>query len=108
MTAPLAHPGSREKLIGPKATPELEKLHSPHLNIASDAPSHFIVHAEDDDVVPVENALLLRAALKAQGIAVETHLFAHGGHGFGLRKAIGKPVELWPELFLNWAKTHGL
>jgi acetyl esterase/lipase len=108
MTAPIAHPGSREKLIGPKATPELEKLHSPHLNIASDAPSHFILHAEDDDVVPVENALLLRAALKAQGIAVETHLFAHGGHGFGLRKAIGKPVELWPELFLNWAKTHGL
>lgn len=56
----------------------------------------------------VTSALLLRAALKAQGIAVETHLFAHGGHGFGLRKAIGKPVELWPELFLNWAKTHGL
>lgn len=108
MTAPMAHPGSREKLIGPKASPELERQHSPHLNIAPDAPSHFILHAEDDDVVPVENALLLRAALKAQGIATETHFFAHGGHGFGLRKAIGKPVEIWPELFLNWAKTQGL
>jgi acetyl esterase/lipase len=108
MAAPSAHPGSREKLIGAKATPVLESRHSPHLNIASDAPSHFILHAEDDDVVPVENALLLRAALRAQGIATETHLFTHGGHGFGLRKAIGKPVEIWPELFLNWAKTQGL
>ena len=71
------------------------------------APPFFVLHAEDDDVVPVENALLLRAALRAKNILVETHLFAHGGHGFGLRKAIGKPVEIWPELFLNFARTQG-
>jgi hypothetical protein len=29
------------------------------------------------------------------------------GHGFGLRKAIGKPAEIWPELFLNFARTQG-
>jgi hypothetical protein len=38
----------------------------------------------------------------------ETHVFAHGGHGFGLRKAIGKPVEAWPDLFLGFARAQGL
>jgi acetyl esterase/lipase len=108
MSAPNAHAGSREKLIGANASPEAERALSPHLNIPANAPPHFILHAEDDDVVPVENALLLRAALRAKKIPVETHLFTHGGHGFGLRKAIGKPVEAWPDLFLAWARTKGL
>ena len=108
MSAPAAHAGSHEKLIGANASAALEEGHSPHRHIPANAPPHFILHAEDDDVVPVDNALLLRAALRAKGIAVETHLFTHGGHGFGLRKAIGKPAEAWPDLFLAWAKTQGL
>jgi dipeptidyl aminopeptidase/acylaminoacyl peptidase len=59
-------------------------------------------------VVPVENSLLFREALRAKNIPVETHLFTHGGHGFALRKAIGKPAEVWPQLFLDWARTMGL
>ncbi len=108
MSAPNAHAGSRDKLIGADAKPEAERALSPHLNIPASAPPHFILHAEDDDVVPVENALQLRAALRAKNISVETHLFTHGGHGFGLRKTIGKPVEAWPELFLTWARAVGL
>jgi acetyl esterase/lipase len=108
MTAPHAHAGSREKLIGLRATLQSEKAYSPHLNIPANAPPHFILHAEDDEVVPVENSLLLRAALRAKKIPVETHLFTHGGHGFGLRKAVGKPVEVWPELFVAWGRTVGL
>lgn len=108
MTLPAAHPGSRQLLLGANPTAALEAGHSPDRNIPDNAPPHFIVHAEDDDVVPVENALLLRAALKARGVPVETHLFQHGGHGFGLRRAVGKPVEVWPELFRAWARTVGL
>jgi acetyl esterase/lipase len=107
MSAPNAHAGSRERLIGVKASATTEAAHSPHRNIPANAPPHFIVHAEDDDVVPSENALLLRAALREKGVAVETHLFTHGGHGFGLRKAIGKPAEAWPQLFLDWGRTMG-
>ena len=102
-----AHPGSREKLLGSAPPSDLVKAHSPDQNVPEDAPPFFILHAEDDDVVPVENALLLRAALKAKGISVETHLFEHGGHGFGLRKAIGKPVAIWPELWRNWTRSIG-
>lgn len=108
MRAPHAHPGSRRQLLGEAPSPAREAAHSPDLAVPANAPPHFILHAEDDDVVPVDNALLLRAALKARGVAVETHLFAGGGHGFGLRRAAGKPVEVWPELFRAWARTVGL
>lgn len=108
MRAPHAHPGSRRQLLGEAPSPAQEAAHSPDLAVPANAPPHFILHAEDDDVVPVDNALLLRAALKARGVAVETHLFAGGGHGFGLRRAAGKPVEVWPELFRAWARTVGL
>jgi acetyl esterase/lipase len=108
MSAPLAHPGSRELLFGANATPELERAHSPALNVGKGTPPCFLVHAEDDTTVPVENSLQMRAALKAAGVPVETHLFTSGGHGFGLRRAMGKPAEAWPELFAKWATTQGL
>ena len=108
MDPAIAHAGSRELLLGAKPTQALEAAHSPERNVPADAPPCFLLHAEDDGVVPVENTLRLRAALRARGIAVETHLFANGGHGFGLRKAVGKPVEAWPELWRAWARTTGL
>jgi len=103
-----AHAGSRDLLLGPNPSAALEHAHSPDRNVPADAPPHFILHAEDDETVPVENSLLLRQALKDRGVPVETHLFANGGHGFGLRKTIGKPLEAWPQLWLAWARTVGL
>ncbi|MCP3735574.1 alpha/beta hydrolase [Sphingomonas sp. RP10(2022)] len=107
MTLPLAHPGSRELLLGRNASPALEAAHSPARNVGPGTPPCFLVHAEDDATVPVDNTLQFRAALKAAGVPVETHLFAIGGHGFGLRRAAGKPVAAWPSLFVAWAQSHG-
>ena len=108
MSLPVAHLGSRGLLIGEHATPALERAHSPQFNVTAGTPPCFLVHAEDDDVVPVENSLAFRAALKAAKVPVETHLFQNGGHGFGLRRAMNKPAEAWPDLFVNWARTHGV
>ena len=108
MSAPLAHPGSRELLIGKDAPPALERAHSPAANVTAQTPPCFLVHAEDDPTVPVDNSVEMRAALKRAGVPVETHLFTHGGHGFGLRRAMGKPAEIWPALFTAWAATQGL
>ena len=108
MSAPDAHPGSRDLLVGKSASASVEAQHSPHRNVPKDAPPFFLLHAEDDDAVPVSNTLLLRAALKEKAVRCETHLFEFGGHGFGLRKAIGKPVEVWPDLWRAWARTTGL
>lgn len=108
MTGPVAHMTSREQLLGNNPGPELERKHSPQFNVSDTTPPCFLVHAEDDTSVPVENTLEFRAALRAAGVAVETHLFTHGGHGFGLRKAAGKPAAIWPELFVNWSRSAGL
>jgi acetyl esterase/lipase len=108
MTLPVAHAGSRELLIGNDASAARERAHSPHLHVPEDVPPCFLVHAEDDTSVVIENSLLFRAALSDQGIPVEAHFFTQGGHGFGLRYAAGKPVGIWPELFVNWSKSMGL
>lgn len=108
MTLPVAHAGSRTLLLGASPAAALERAHSPAANVSARTPPTFLVHAEDDATVDVANTLEMRAALRAAGVSVETHLFAHGGHGFGLRRAVGKPAELWPTLFLNWAASVGL
>jgi acetyl esterase/lipase len=108
MTLPMAHAGSRELLIGKDASPALERAHSPQHNVSTDTPPCFLVHAEDDTSVVVENTLEFRAALRAQNIPAETHLFTQGGHGFSLRYTVGKPVSIWPELFVRWSQSMGL
>jgi acetyl esterase/lipase len=108
MSRPTAHAGSRRNLVGENASAERERAHSPHLNVPANAPPTFLLHAEDDVSVPVENTLLLRAALLARKVPVETHLFADGGHGFGLRLTRAKTVEGWQELFFAWARKKGL
>jgi acetyl esterase/lipase len=108
MDAAIAHAGSRALLLGPNPAAALEEAHSPDRNVPPDAPPHFLLHAEDDPAVPVDNTLRLHAALRARKVPVEMHLFANGGHGFGLRGAVGKPVETWPDLWRNWTRTIGL
>jgi len=108
MSSPIAHQGSRQHLIGAAASLERERAYTPSEHVPADAPPVFLLHAEDDDSVPVENSLMLRAALLARDIPVETHLFPDGGHGFGLRLARGKSVEGWEELFYAWGKRQEL
>lgn len=108
MTLPTAHAGSRRNLVGETASAERERAHAPHENVRRECPPVFLLHAEEDASVVVENTLLLRAALRAAGVETECHLFPDGGHGFGLRLARGKSVENWPDLFTAWARRKGL
>jgi acetyl esterase/lipase len=108
MHGPFAHAASRANLIGTNASAALEAAHAPDRHITAAAPPCFLLHAEDDTTVPVQNTLMLRDALKAHGVATETHLFADGGHGFGLRLARGHAVEHWPELYFAWGRRQGL
>jgi len=108
MSAPTAHAGSRENLIGAQASAELERRYNPALNIPSDAPPAFLCHAEDDPTVPVANTLMLREGLIKAKVPVETHLYPEGGHGFGLRLANGHSVEGWQEVFFSWGRKRGV
>jgi len=109
MDPAFAHPGSRALLIGKDASDAMAAEHSPERQVGARTPPCFLCHAEDDATVPIQNTLALRAALKAAKVPVETHLFEQGGHGFGWgARTQGKPAHAWPELFLAWAKGHGL
>jgi acetyl esterase/lipase len=68
----------------------------------------FLVHAADDQSVPVVNTLKMAAALKAAGAPVEAHVFETGGHGFGIANAGDKPARVWPDLFLGWGRARGI
>jgi dipeptidyl aminopeptidase/acylaminoacyl peptidase len=67
----------------------------------------FLLQAEDDPIDSVKNSLFYYAALKKAGVPVEMHLYAHGGHGFGLRRTKSAITE-WPHLVERWLETIGI
>lgn len=85
---------------------DLSKL-NPTIRVTSKTPATFLLHAQDDDINPVEYSLLYYAALKKEAVAVEMHLFAQGGHAFGLRPT-KLPITTWPALVERWLGTVGV
>ena len=73
-----------------------------HLSKAT--PPTFILQNEDDKVDGVEQALSYYAGLRRAGVPVEMHLYAQGGHAFGLRRT-ELPVTKWPQLLDVWLQT---
>ena len=80
---------------------------NPAIVVTDRTPPTFLVHAFDDPLNPVENSLLYAAALRKAGVPSEIHIFAAGGHAFGLRR-IGAPATAWPQLALAWMKGIGV
>ncbi|MBB6273325.1 acetyl esterase/lipase [Pedobacter cryoconitis] len=79
-----AHTGSVKNLIGEKATQLQKEYFSNELHVNAQTPVTFLVHANDDDTVPVENTILFNQALTKNKVPVETHLYQAGGHGYGM------------------------
>jgi dipeptidyl aminopeptidase/acylaminoacyl peptidase len=75
--------------------------------VTSQTPPTFLVHAYDDPVAPVENSFVYYAALRKAGVPAEMHVYAKGGHAFGLRRTESIITE-WPKLVENWLKTMGV
>ena len=101
------HGGSRDNLLGPDAPATLIAERSPVLHVSSAAPPSFVVAAFDDDTVPIANSLEWIDACRRPKVSVEAHLFAQGGHGFGLHLPRDNPGSRWPDLFALWMRQHG-
>lgn len=101
------HRDSRDNLLGKGASAEQVAARSPERHVTSSTPPTFIVHAFDDGLVPVDNSLAWIAAARAARAPVEAHLFAEGGHGFGLHLPKDNPRSRWPDLFALWMRKHG-
>jgi acetyl esterase/lipase len=59
----------------------------PDIAVRADSPPTFLLQAEDDQVDGVEQSLAYYVALQKAGVPTEMHLYAQGGHAFGLRPA---------------------
>lgn len=103
-----AHAGSRERLLGKNASPEQVAYYSNELQVDAKTPPTFLVHAEDDKAVPVENSIDYYLALKKFNIPAEMHLYPTGGHGYALRTKGKGSIEGWPTACENWLKSMGL
>jgi acetyl esterase/lipase len=82
-----------------------EKNFAPNtdIHVTDQTPPSFIVQAEDDPV-HVENAVVYFLALKNAKVPAELHIYAEGGHGYGLRHT-ALPVTTWPLSVETWLRT---
>jgi acetyl esterase/lipase len=78
----------------------------PEYVVTKDSPPMFFAHSSDDPVSS-ENSVALYAALKKANVPAELHLYATGGHGYGMRK-IPHPAATWPDRCADWLKARGL
>jgi acetyl esterase/lipase len=86
---------------GPGLNPDIAN------HISHNTPPTFLLQNEDDHVDGVNQSLVYYAALRRAGVPVEMHLYAQGGHAFGLRRT-KLPVTRWPQLVETWLATVGM
>ena len=86
--------------LGADASLEL----NPDIHVTRETPPTFLVQAENDHVDSVNDSLAYYIALKKAGVPVEMHLYAQGGHAFGLRRT-KFPITTWPQLVETWLET---
>jgi acetyl esterase/lipase len=80
---------------------------NPAVPVTPQTPPTFLLQAEDDHVDNVNDALVYYIALENARVPVEMHLYAHGGHAFGLRRT-NFPITGWPQLVETWLATIGM
>jgi acetyl esterase/lipase len=76
-------------------------------HITRQTPTTFLLQAEDDYVDNVNQSLVYYIGLKNAKVPVEMHLYAQGGHAFGLRRT-ELPIAGWPQLVETWLGTIGM
>lgn len=79
----------------------------PDIRVRADTPPTFLLQAEDDFVDGVEQSLAYYVALQKAGVPTEMHLYAQGGHAFGVRPS-KLPIAQWPRLVEAWLGTIGM
>ncbi len=76
------------------------------ISVTSETPKAFLVQTQDDGV-KVECAVYYYLALKNAKVPAELHVYANGGHGYGLRPSANE-VSHWPTRAEAWMKSLGV
>jgi dipeptidyl aminopeptidase/acylaminoacyl peptidase len=98
------HTGSRTNLIGDMPTQAQIDLFSNELHITSKTPPAFLIHADTDVVVKVENSLAFYSGLRKHGVSGELHIYSTGEHGF----LTAPSYDEWFGRCVNWMKSMRL
>jgi acetyl esterase/lipase len=101
-----SHVKTWQNLIGESPPRALIEQLSCERCVSSKTPATFLYHASGDPNVPVENALIYAAALRAAGVAFEAHLYDRVAHGVGLA-ATDDMLGTWPGLCAAWLRGKG-
>lgn len=111
---PHCHAGSFENLLGEESEDKAKRrLVSLEEQVGPHTPKTFLWHTVTDQSVPVENSLLLAAALVRNGVSLECHLFPEGSHGLSLAtedtsngrtEMVVPSCQSWIELAGEWLK----
>jgi acetyl esterase/lipase len=80
---------------------------NPEVPVTPETPPTFLVQAEDDKIDGVNQSVAYYIALQKAHVPTEMHLYAHGGHAFGLRRTT-LPITEWPQLVETWLVTIGM
>ncbi len=102
-TDSLTHLGSRTQLLGPSPDEAAIQQWSGEQQVSASTPPTFLVHAADDRSVKVENSIAFYQACLEAGVSAEMHLYARGGHGFGMYNKT--TADDWVERLINWLRT---
>lgn len=84
---------------------DLSKL-SPELKVTEQTPPTFVAMTQDDPI-GIENVYTYATALKKVKVPCEVHVYATGGHGYGLRPGDHPVSTAWPTLAGEWMKNKG-
>ena len=98
---------SREADCRPAFAAPIYGLRLDEAPVPPEAPPLFVLVADDDPLVPAAESLRLYSDWKAAGRPAELHVYAKGGHGFGMRPQ-GLPIDRWIERFADWLSGQGL
>ncbi|GMN09446.1 alpha/beta hydrolase [Croceitalea sp. MTPC9] len=73
----------------------------------NDVPPTLLICATDDPLGLAKGSVELYQSLQGAGKSVALHMYAKGGHGFGMREQ-GLPSDKWIERFYEWSVAQGI
>ena len=106
MVSTYTHKGSRTAFLGKEDTEENRIRFSAEKGLRVDMPPVFIIHSEDDRIVPIENSIETVKAMEETGLDISYRWYAEGGHGYGIAGIKWYGID-WPAMMEEWLKDHG-
>lgn len=104
--------GSLDRIIGDRGREETLRLLNCQNQVGEHTPPTFLTHTFADNAVPVEDSLAFAAALTAQNIPFELHIFPNGEHGLSLATlqtathpgGVDADFAQWMDLSIRWLR----